>query len=66
MTFIEGEGQAFVNDNADAAVSLGEGEDTKSGDMKEEAQLSARQTSAADIRRAGRLSVYELFAAQAA
>ena len=29
-----------------------------------EAQLSARQTSAADIRRAGRLSVYELFAAQ--
>jgi acyl-CoA synthetase (AMP-forming)/AMP-acid ligase II len=29
-----------------------------------EAQLSARKTSAADIRKAGRLSVYELFAAQ--
>jgi fatty-acyl-CoA synthase len=29
-----------------------------------EAQLSARRTSTADIRRAGRLSVYELFAAQ--
>jgi non-ribosomal peptide synthetase component F len=29
-----------------------------------ETQLSARQASAADIRRSGRLSVYELFAAQ--
>jgi len=63
MIFINGEGGAFVNDNAGEPVRLGEGKDIKGGDMKE-TQLSARQASAADIRRSGRLSVYELFAAQ--
>jgi acyl-CoA synthetase (AMP-forming)/AMP-acid ligase II len=63
MIFINGEGRAFVNDNAGEPVRLGEGKDIKGGDMKE-TQLSARLASAADIRRSGRLSVYELFAAQ--
>src|ERR1700729_3841490 len=63
MIFINGEGRAFVNDNADASIRLGERRGNKGGDMKE-AQSSARKTSAADIRRSGRLSVYELFAAQ--
>jgi hypothetical protein len=29
MIFINGEGQAFVNDNADAAIRLEEGEDIR-------------------------------------
>jgi acyl-CoA synthetase (AMP-forming)/AMP-acid ligase II len=40
-----------------------QGAENEGGDMKE-VQSSARTTSAADIRSAGRLSVYELFAAQ--
>jgi acyl-CoA synthetase (AMP-forming)/AMP-acid ligase II len=63
MIFINGEGRAFVNDNADQTIRLGEGGGEQGADMKE-AQSSARKTSAADIRRSGRLSVYELFAAQ--
>ena len=63
MIFINGKGCAFVNDNADASIRMHTRAGNEGGDMKE-AQSSARSASAADIRSAGRLSVYELFAAQ--